>query len=42
MCRIVAPIITNGRMKWKEKKRFRVALSTANPPQIHSTRDLPM
>jgi hypothetical protein len=29
-------------MKCKAKNRFNVALSTANPPQIHSTRDLPI
>lgn len=29
--------IINGRIKWKAKKRLSVALSTANPPQIHST-----
>jgi len=27
----------NGRAKWIEKNRFRVALSMANPPQIHWT-----
>ena len=32
----------NGRMKWKVKNRVRVALSTENPPQIHSTRFVPM
>lgn len=26
-----------GIRKWKAKKRLRVALSTANPPQIHCT-----
>lgn len=31
-----------GRMKWKAKKRVSVALSTEKPPQIHSTRVLPM
>lgn len=31
-----------GRMKWKAKNRVRVALSTENPPQIHSTRSVPM
>jgi hypothetical protein len=31
-----------GRMKWKAKNRFSVALSTANPPQIHSTSILPI
>jgi hypothetical protein len=35
-------MIANGRMKWKAKKRFSVALSTAKPPQIHSTSDFPM
>jgi len=29
-------------MKCRAKNRFNVALSTANPPQIHSTRDLPI
>ena len=28
----------NGRMKWKAKNQVRVALSTENPPQIHSTK----
>lgn len=32
----------NGRMKWIAKNRFSVALSTANPPHIHSTSVLPM
>ena len=32
----------NGRMKWKAKDKVRVALSTENPPQIHSTRFVPM
>ena len=32
----------NGRMKWKVKNRVRVALSTENPPQIHSTRSVPI
>lgn len=32
----------NGRMKWKAKNRVRVALSTENPPQIHSTRLVPI
>lgn len=34
--------ITNGRMKWMAKNRFRVALSTAKPPHIHSTNVFPM
>lgn len=32
----------NGKIKWKAKKRVSVALSTENPPQIHSTRVVPM
>lgn len=32
----------NGRIKWRAKNRVRVALSTENPPQIHSTRSVPM
>lgn len=32
----------NGRIKWNAKKRVRVALSTEKPPQIHSTRVVPM
>lgn len=32
----------NGRMKWKAKNRVKVALSTEKPPQIHSTRSIPM
>lgn len=35
-------IITKGNRKWNAKNRFKVALSTAKPPQIHSTKDLPM
>lgn len=31
----------NGRIKWKAKNRVRVALSTENPPQIHSTKSVP-
>jgi len=42
MCKIVAAIITKGKIKWKAKNRFSVALSTANPPQIHSTKDFPI
>jgi hypothetical protein len=30
-------IIINGMIKWKEKNRLSVALSTANPPQTHWT-----
>lgn len=32
----------NGKMKWKAKNRVSVALSTENPPQIHSTRVVPI
>lgn len=32
----------NGRTKWNAKNRLRVALSTANPPHSHSTRDFPI
>lgn len=31
-----------GRMKWNAKNRVRVALSTENPPQIHSTKVVPI
>ena len=31
-----------GRIKWKAKNRVSVALSTEKPPQIHSTRVVPM
>lgn len=29
-------------MKWKAKNRVKVALSTEKPPQIHSTRVVPI
>lgn len=32
----------NGSKKWKAKNRVRVALSTEKPPQIHSTRSVPI
>lgn len=32
----------NGSTKWMEKNRFSVALSIANPPHSHSTRDFPI
>ena len=35
-------VMMNGRIKWKAKNRVRVALSTENPPQIHSTRFVPI
>lgn len=33
--------IINGITKWNPKNRFKVALSTANPPHTHSTKYLP-
>lgn len=35
-------VMMNGRMKWNAKKRVRVALSTEKPPQIHSTKVVPI
>lgn len=34
--------IMKGSKKWKAKNRVRVALSTEKPPQIHSTRFVPI
>lgn len=34
--------IIKGKIKWKAKNRVRVALSTEKPPQIHSTKLVPM
>jgi len=42
ICTTTPAINTNGSMKCSAKNRFSVALSTANPPQIHSTSSLPM
>lgn len=42
MCRIATAARMNGRTKWIAKNRFKVALSTANPPHSHSTRVLPI
>lgn len=39
---ITRAVMMKGRMKWKAKNRVRVALSTENPPQIHSTRVVPI
>lgn len=39
---IANAVMMKGRMKWKAKKRVSVALSTEKPPQIHSTRVVPM
>lgn len=33
---------SNGKMKWNEKNRVNVALSTEKPPQIHWTRSVPI
>jgi hypothetical protein len=41
-CRTTTTTRINGRTKWMAKNRLRVALSTANPPHIHSTSVLPM
>lgn len=41
-CTPARAAIMNGKIKWKAKNRVRVALSTENPPQIHSTRSVPM
>ena len=38
---ITAAKTINGNTKWKVKNRVKVALSTANPPQIHCTRSVP-
>lgn len=35
-------IIIKGKIKWMAKNRFSVALSTANPPHIHSTKVFPI
>lgn len=32
----------NGTIKWKTKNCVKMALSTGKPPQIHSTRLVPM
>lgn len=39
---IITAKIINGRMKWIAKNRLSVALSTANPPHIHSTKVFPI
>jgi hypothetical protein len=40
-CKIAKTATINGRIKWKAKNRLSVALSTAKPPQIHSTSIFP-
>lgn len=37
----IVPKIIKGIKKWSIKNRVRVALSTANPPQIHWTNENP-
>ena len=34
--------IIKGKRKWNVKNRFKVALSTANPPHTHCTKSIPM
>lgn len=41
-CTIARAAMMKGRMKWNAKNRVRVALSTEKPPQIHSTKSVPM
>lgn len=41
-CTITRAVMMNGRRKWRAKNRVRVALSTEKPPQIHSTRLVPI
>lgn len=41
-CTMASAVIINGRIKWKAKNRVKVALSTEKPPQIHSTRLVPI
>jgi len=36
------PAIKNGNKKCREKKRVKVALSTAKPPHIHITNSFPI
>ena len=38
----MTPAMAKGVRKWIAKNRVRVALSTANPPQTHSTSILPI
>ena len=39
---IASAAMINGRIKWKAKNRVKVALSTEKPPQIHSTKFMPI
>jgi len=40
-CTSIITIITIGRMKCREKNRFRVGFETEGPPQIHVTSSFP-
>lgn len=39
---IARAAMMNGRIKWNAKNRVKVALSTEKPPQIYSTRLVPI
>lgn len=41
-CNSIIAEMIKGSIKWKVKNRVRVALSTEKPPQIHSTRSVPI
>jgi len=41
-CTIETPAIKKGSIKWSEKNRIKVGLSTAKPPHIHWTRFSPI
>jgi len=38
----IITMITNGKMKCKEKNRFKVGCETEGPPQIHTTKSFPI
>ena len=38
----MAAATKKGKRKWKVKNRVKVAFLTANPPQIHCTRSVPI
>jgi len=40
-CTSIITMITIGKMKCREKNRFRVGLETEGPPQIHVTSSFP-
>lgn len=41
-CTITSAVMINGRMKCRAKNRVSVGLSTEKPPQIHSTKEVPI